>query len=185
MKKPSLSRSQNELKKLLDEKLINSDTSRKIRVYEWLNENQYFVDNELFDFYLCVAQNLAAVEELGGCGFEIIKAKKELEAAAETYKQEIVNVSEQMMVKQEYVLRKSIERVLEQMLKKMNREHQNVMKISTELLNFNATLMAQQKQLLAETSEARTASRNTIWMAISTLIMTLLGLWWILNQVHA
>jgi hypothetical protein len=43
-------------------------------VYRWLLNNQYFVDNELFDFYFCVAQNLAAVEALGGSGEKIVRA---------------------------------------------------------------------------------------------------------------
>jgi hypothetical protein len=172
MRKPSLSQRQKELKKLLDEKLKNYSALRKNRVYDWLNDNQYFVDDELFDFYLCVAQNLAAVEELGGCGLEIIKAKQELEVAAEAYKQNIIQTSEQVAAKQEYLLKKTQSK----MVQKSQLEHQKLLEVSTRLFNANVMLMAKQKKLLSETEAAKTASRNTVLGAVATLVMTLLAL---------
>jgi hypothetical protein len=177
MRKPSLSQRQNELKKLLDEKLNNYSALRKNRVYNWLNDNQYFVDDELFDFYLCVAQNLAATEELSECGLEIIQAKQELELAAEAYQQNIIETSLEVAAKQEYLLKK----IQSKMVHKSQLEHQKLLEVSTRLFNANVMLMAKQKKLLSETETATTASRNTIFMAVATLVMTLLVLSRILN----
>jgi hypothetical protein len=41
------------------------------------------MDNGLFDFYFCVAQNIVAVEVLGGSGEKIVRAKMELEESVE------------------------------------------------------------------------------------------------------
>ncbi|MGL6344439.1 MAG: hypothetical protein ACRC80_35485, partial [Waterburya sp.] len=79
LRKQSLSQQQDELRELIDERLKNEGKGIRERVYQWLLDNRYFVDNELFDFYFCVAQNIAAVEVLGGSGEKIVKAKKELE----------------------------------------------------------------------------------------------------------
>jgi hypothetical protein len=177
MRKPSLSQRQNELKKLLDEKLKNYSALRKNRVYDWLNDNQYFVDDELFDFYLCVAQNLAATEELSECGLEINQAKKELELAAEAYKKKIIETSLEVAAKQEYSLKK----IQSKMVHKSQLEHQKLLEVSTRLFNANVMLMAKQKKLLSETKEATTASRNTIFMAVATLAMTLLALSRVIN----
>ena len=51
------------------------------------------MDNELFDFYFCVAQNIAAVELLGGFGNRIVKAKIELKKSAQAYTNQIVSIS--------------------------------------------------------------------------------------------
>lgn len=93
LKKPTLPQQQNELRKLIDERLQNEDTKIRQRVYQWLNDNQYFVDNELFDFYFCMAQNLAAVEVLGASGEKIVKAKTKLEQSAQVYTTQVVNTS--------------------------------------------------------------------------------------------
>ncbi|MEM8723823.1 MAG: hypothetical protein AAGE84_31870, partial [Cyanobacteria bacterium P01_G01_bin.39] len=91
LNKPSLLQQQNELRALIDERLENEESKVKERIYQWLNNNLYFVDNELFDFYFCVAQNLAAVEVLGGSGEKIVNAKTELEASVEAYTTQIVD----------------------------------------------------------------------------------------------
>lgn len=44
LKKPSLSQQQQELRELIDERLKNEESKVKERVYQWLNDNQYFVD---------------------------------------------------------------------------------------------------------------------------------------------
>ena len=93
LKKPTLSQQQQELQELIDKRLLNEESQIKERVYQWLLNNQYFVDNELFDFYFCVAQNLAAVEVLGGSGEKIVRAKKELEESAKVYTTQIVDIS--------------------------------------------------------------------------------------------
>ena len=93
MKKPSLPQQQNELRKLIDERLESEESTVKEQIYQWLNNNQYFTDNELFDFYFCIAQNLAAVELMGASGEKIVKAKNELEQSAEAYKTQIVDTS--------------------------------------------------------------------------------------------
>lgn len=68
LKKPTLSQQQDELRELIAERLETQESQVRERVYRWLLDNRYFVDNELFDFYFCVAQNIAAVEVLGGVG---------------------------------------------------------------------------------------------------------------------
>ena len=68
LKKPTLSQQQRELQESIEERLKDKKPQFQERVYRWLLNNQYFVDNELFDFYFCVAQNIAAVEILGGSG---------------------------------------------------------------------------------------------------------------------
>ena len=50
-KKQSLPQQQNELRELIEERLQNEESKIRQRVYQWLNDNQYFVDDELFDFY--------------------------------------------------------------------------------------------------------------------------------------
>ena len=92
----SLSQQQNELRELIDERLPNEEMEIRQRVYQWLSDNQYFLDNELFDFYFCVAQNLAAVEILGASGEKILKAKTELEQSAQVYATQFVNTAIQM-----------------------------------------------------------------------------------------
>ena len=58
-----------------------------------------FVDNELFDFYFCVARNIAAVEVLGGSGEKIVKAKTELEESAQAYTTQVIDLSNWMQEK--------------------------------------------------------------------------------------
>ena len=68
LKKLTLPQQQQELRELIEQRLSREKPEVKERIYQWLNNNQYFVNNELFDFYFCVAQNIAAVEILGGSG---------------------------------------------------------------------------------------------------------------------
>jgi hypothetical protein len=89
LKKPTLSQQQDELRVWVDERLSNEDSKIRQRVCQWLLDNKYFVDNELFDFYFCVAQNIAAVEVLGGSGEKIVRAKMELEESAEAYTNQV------------------------------------------------------------------------------------------------
>ena len=93
LKKPTLSQQQNELQDFIEQRLNSEKLEIRERVYQWLSDNQYFVDNELFDFYFCVAQNIAAVEVLGGSGEKIVKAKIELEESVEAYTTQIVDTS--------------------------------------------------------------------------------------------
>jgi hypothetical protein len=72
-----------ELQAAISERLNNESTVTQQRVYDWLSNNYYFSDNELFDFYLCVAQNLAAVEELGRADGRLLQAQVEIQQTAE------------------------------------------------------------------------------------------------------
>ena len=176
MRKP-LSEQQSELKKMLDEKLKNCNINSRNRVYQWLNDNRYFADNELFDFYLCVAQNLAAVEILGGSGEKIVKAKTELEEGAEVYKQSLLEISQIATTKQ----LKQVRQNQDLMVSKLQQEHQKLLKTSTGLVHANTSLLTQQKKLLRETQVAITASIYTMLSAVIILIITLSELWWILR----
>ena len=161
LKKPTLSHQQNELRKLIDERLNNENSQVKERVYQWLNDNQYFTDNELFDFYFCVAQNIAAVEVLGGSGEKIVRAKTELEESAQAYTTQVVDTSNWISEKLESRLQ-NIEQNQQQLdiklikvLEGLATREQNLQTISTGLVNSTSVLLKKQQQLVVQTQAAR------------------------------
>lgn len=180
LRNKNLSVRQNELRELVEERLRNEETRIRQRVYQWLINNQYFVDNELFDFYFCVAQNIAAVEVLGGSGDRIVRAKKELEQSAEVYALEFINSANQMTQQLESQLsmvgerQDRLERILNEVLEGLIREHQNLKAISTGLVNSTATLLAQQKNLLVQTKAARRFAFQSVLLAWAIPVMALL-----------
>ena len=181
LKKPNLLQQQNELRELIDERLKNEESQVKERVYRWLNDNQYFVDNELFDFYLCVAQNIAAVEVLGASGEKIVKAKKELEEFAEAYATQVVNISNWMQEKLESQLQsvqsnqQKLNTKLVEVLEGLTIEHRNLQIVSTGLVNSASVLLKKQNQLVVETETARRYAHQTVMLAWIVLITSLLG----------
>jgi transcription termination factor NusB len=181
LKKPTLSQQQDELQELIDERLKNEDSKVRQRVYQWLLDNQYFGDNELFDFYFCVAQNLAAVEVLGGSGEKIVKAKIELEESVEAYTTQIVDTSnwihEQLEGQLQGVLenQQKLDTKLVKVMKGLTREHENLKTISTGLVNSISTLMARQRQLLVQTETARKLTLISVIAAWIVPVITLLG----------
>ena len=185
LKSRSLSEKQNELQKLIGERLKNEEIKIRQRVYQWLNNNQYFVDNELFDFYFCVAQNLAAVEVLGASGEKIVKAKMELEKSAQLYQNQSIESSNQMIQQIEIQLSRvrkkqdDLEWKLVEVLEGLTKEHQNLQTISTGLLNSTATLLAKQKQMFVQTENARRFALQSVIVAWAIPVMALLG-WGIL-----
>ena len=181
LKKPNLLQQQNELRELIDERLKNEESQVKERVYRWLNDNQYFVDNELFDFYLCVAQNIAAVEVLGASREKIVKAKKELEEFAEAYATQVVNISNWMQEKLESQLQsvqsnqQKLNTKLVEVLEGLTIEHRNLQIVSTGLVNSASVLLKKQNQLVVETETARRYAHQTVMLAWIVLITSLLG----------
>ena len=181
LKKPNLLQQQNELRELIDERLKNEESQVKERVYQWLNDNQYFVDNELFDFYLCVAQNIAAVEVLGASGEKIVKAKTELEEFAEAYATQVVNISNWMQEKLESQLQsvqsnqQKLNTKLVEVLEGLTIEHRNLQTVSTGLVNSASVLLKKQNQLVVETETARRYAHQTVMLAWIVLITSLLG----------
>ncbi|MEM9507559.1 MAG: hypothetical protein AAGA16_07695 [Cyanobacteria bacterium P01_E01_bin.35] len=181
LKKPTLSQQQNELQELINERLKNEKEGIRQRVFQWLNDNQYFVDNELFDFYLCVAQNLAAVEMLGGSGEKIVRAKKELEESAEAYTTQVVNTSNwihEQLESQLHSVQKNQQKLdskLVQVLEELTREHENLKTISTSLVNSTSVLFKKQKQMLVQTEAARKFALNSVVLAWAIPVMALLG----------
>lgn len=177
----TLAQRQRELQDLIEERLRNEEVGIRQRVYQWLSDNQYFVDNELFDFYFCVAQNLAAVEVLGASGDKIIRAKNELEQSARVYALELIDTANQMTQQLESQLsvvgerQDRLERMLNEVLEGLMREHQNLKAISTGLVNSTATLLAQQKNLLVQTKAARSFAFNSVIIAWAIPVMALLG----------
>ncbi len=177
----TLSQQQNELRELVEERLSNEEIDIRQRVYQWLSDNQYFVDNELFDFYFCVVQNLAAVEVLGASGQKILKAKVELEKSAEVYATQFVNSSTQMteqLESQLFAVREKqdqLEQKLNEVLEGLATEHQNLKIISTGLVNSTAVLLKKQKQMLVQTETARKFAFNSVIIAWAIPIITLLG----------
>ena len=144
LKKPTLTQQQNELRKLIDERINEGESKVRQRIYQWLNDNQYFMDNELFDFYFCVAQNLAAVEVLGGSGEKIVKAKVE-EKFAEAYTTQIVDTSNWINEQLDSQLnsvqqnQKKLDTKLVQVMEGLAREHQNLQAVSTGLVNSTSS----------------------------------------------
>ena len=177
----SLSEQQNELQELIDERLRHEEVKIRQRVYQWLSNNQYFVDNELFDFYFCVAQNLAAVEVLGGSGEKILQAKAELEESAEIYITQVKDISEEVNQKLQHQLH-SVQESQEKLALKLNQvlegliiEHQNLKTISTGLVNSTVNLLDKQKQLLVQTEAARKFIFQSVVIAWILPIITLIG----------
>jgi len=182
LKKPTLARQQDELRELIAERLRNEESQVKERVYQWLNDNQYFVDNELFDFYFCVAQNMAAVEVLGGSGEKIVRAKKELEESAEAYTNQVVDIShwinEQLQSQLQGVQQnqQKLDIKLVRVLEGLTKEHQNLQAVSTGLVNSTSVLLKKQQQLVIQTEEAGRFVRLTVVLAGIALITSFLGL---------
>jgi hypothetical protein len=182
LKKPTLSQQQDELQELIDERLDQEKSQVRERVYRWLLNNQYFVDNELFDFYFCVAQNLAAVEALGGSGEKIVRAKTKLEESVEAYTTQIVDTSnwinEQLMGQLESVQRnqQQLDTKLIQVMEGLTKEHRNLQTISTGLVNATSVLLKKQQELVMETEDAARFVRFTVILAWIVLITSLFGL---------
>jgi hypothetical protein len=181
LKKPTLSQQQNELRELIDERLSNEESRIRQRVSQWLLDNQYFVDNELFDFYFCVAQNLAAVEVLGGSGEKIVRAKMELEESVEAYVTQVVDTSnwihEQLDSQLRSVLenQRKLDMKLIQVLEGLTQENRNLKTISTGLVNSTSVLLKKQKQLLLQTQEAHDLVGQSVIIAWIIPVVTLLG----------
>jgi hypothetical protein len=181
LKKPTLSQQQDELREWIDERLKNEAQGIKERVSQWLLDNQYFVDNELFDFYFCVAQNIAAVEVLGGSGEKIVKAKMKLEESAEAYTNQVVDVShwinEQLQSQLQGVQRnqQKLDTKLVQVLEGLSKEHQNLKAVSTGLVNSTSVLLKKQQQLVIQTQEAHDLVGQSVIIAWIIPVVTLLG----------
>jgi hypothetical protein len=191
LRKPTLPQQQDELREWIDERLKNEDSKVRQRVYQWLSDNRYFVDNELFDFYFCVAQNIAAVEVLGGSGEKIVRAKLELEKAVEAYTTQIVDTSnwinEQLMGQLQSVQnnQQKLDTKLVQVLEGLTTEHRNLQTISTGLVNATSVLLKKQQELVIRTEDAGKAARTTVVLVVIVLIISLMGLgflcWFIQN----
>ena len=182
LKKPTLPQQQNELREFIEQRLSEEKPEIKQRVYQWLNDNQYFVDNELFDFYFCVAQNIAAVEVLGGSGEKIVKAKIELSESVEAYTNQIVDTSnwinEQLKEQLENVQKnqQKLDTKLIQVLEGLARERENLQTVSTGLVNSTSILLKKQKRLLLQVEIARKSAFVSVMIAWLIPFITLLGL---------
>ena len=181
LKKPSLLEQQQKLQELIDERLRNEELHICQRVYQWLNDNQYFTDNELFDFYFCVAQNLAAVEVLGGSGEKIVRAKAELEESVQTYTTQIVDTSnwinEQLENQLENIQQnqQQLDTKLVGVIEGLATRERNLQTISTGLVNSVSVLLKKQNQLVIQTEAVRRAAERTVMIAWSIPIASLLG----------
>lgn len=181
LKKPTWSQQQNELQELIEQRLSKEKPEIRERVYQWLSDNQYFIDNELFDFYFCVAQNIAAVEVLGGSGEKIVKAKIELDGSVKAYTTQIVNTSNWISEKLESQLasiqqnQQNLDTKLIEVLSGLAREQQNLQTVSTGLVNSTSVLLKKQKQLVIQTEAARKYAYQTMMIAWIIPISTLMG----------
>ena len=159
LKKPTLPQQQNKLRDLIEQRLSNEETKIRQRVYQWLSDNQYFTDNELFDFYFFVAQNIAAVEMLGASGEQIGVAQKELE-----------NQLNGVLDNQQKLDNKLV-RVFED----LTSQQQNLKTISTGLVNSTAVLLKKQQQLSIQTEVASKTASTSVMIAWIIPVITLLG----------
>ncbi len=181
LKKPTLSEQQNELQDFIEQRLNSEKLEIRQRVYQWLLDNQYFVDNELFDFYFSVAQNIAAVEVLGGSGEKIVKAKIELEQSVEAYTTQIVDTSnwinEQLKDWLDNIQQnqQKLDTKLIEVLSGLAKEHQNLQIVSTGLVTSTSVLLKKQKQLLLQTETARKYAYQTVMLAWIISLVTILG----------
>ena len=181
LNKRTLPQQQEELKELIEQRLKNEEIHIRQRVYQWLSDNQYFVDNELFDFYFCVAQNLAAVEVLGGSGERILRAKTELEQSAQIYSIKVRDISEEVNQKLKYQLhsvqecQEKLDIKFNQVLEGLTIENQNLNTISNGLVNSTSVLLNKQKQLLVETETARRFAFYSVMVAWIVPVISLLG----------
>ncbi|VEP14649.1 conserved hypothetical protein [Hyella patelloides LEGE 07179] len=181
LKKPTLPQQQSQLKKLIDERLQNEEIKIRQRVYQWLSNNQYFLDNELFDFYFCVAQNLAAVEVLGASGEKIVKAKMELEESALSYSNQFIKTARGMTQQLESQLsgiekkQDNLEWKLVEVIEGLAKENHNLQTISTGLVNSTTVLLTKQKQMLMQTENARKFAFKSVIIAWIVPIMALVG----------
>ena len=180
-KKPTLPQQQQKLKELIEQRLSRAKPEVKERIYQWLNDNQYFTDNELFDFYFSVAQNIAAVEVLGGSGEKIVKAKIELEESAEAYTTQIVDTSnwinEQLKSQLDNIQKnqQNLDTKMIQVLEGLTREHQNLQTISTGLVNSTSVLLKKQQRLVVQTEAARRYAFQSVIIAWIIPTTSLLG----------
>lgn len=181
LKKPTLTQQQQELRELIDERLHSEDSKVKERVCQWLSDNQYFVDNELFDFYFCVAQNLAAVEVLGGSGEKIVRAKQELEESAEAFTTQIVDTSswinEQLKGQLQNIEQnqQELDTKLVRAIEGLATRKRNLQTISTGLVNSVSVLLKKQQQLVAQTETTTRYVRQMVIISWIVPIFTLLG----------
>ena len=180
-KKLTLLQQQNDLEDLIGQRLDSEKPEIRQQVYKWLSDNQYFVDNELFDFYFSVAQNIAAVQVLGASGEKIVKAKIELEESVQVYTTQIVDTSswinEQLQGQLDNIQKnqQQLDKKLIQVLGGLTTENQNLKTVSTGLVNSTSVLLKQQKQLIIQTETARKYAHQTVMVAWIIPVLTLLG----------
>ena len=135
----------------------------------------------MFDFYFCVAQNIAAVEVLGGSGEKIVKAKIELEESVEAYTTQIVDTSnwinEQLKGQLDNIQQnqQKLDTKLIEVLSGLTREHQNLQTISNGLVNSSSVLLKKQKQLVIQAEIITRHIHQTVVIAGIMTITTLLG----------
>lgn len=160
-----LSEQQAQLQALLTERLKDESATTQQRVYEWLSDNQYFLDNELFDFYFCVAQNIAAVEELGRSDDRIVQAKEEIQQSAQLVEDRLIAFGDR---------HSSLEQKLDDAIESLATERQNIHTISTGLVDATSSLIQEQKQVLLQTQVAKKIARNSVKLAYAIPIAALL-----------
>ena len=183
LKKLTLSQQQNELQKFIEQRFSQEKPEIRERVYQWLIDNQYFTDNELFDFYFSVAQNIAAVEVLGGSGEKIVRAKQELEESAKAYTTQIVDTSNWINEQLKEQLQ-NIEQNQQELDTKLVRateglatRERNLQTISNGLVNSVSVLLKKQQQLVAQTETTIRYVRHTVIIAwiIPTIVIFGIG----------
>lgn len=157
---------QADLQTAISERLKNESALTQQRVCDWLSNNYYFPDNELFDFYLCVAQNIAAIEELGRADGRLVQAQAEIQQTAEQIETRLNSVNQ---------CHKNLEQKLEDVLTQLTAERQNLHALSTGLVNAVSTILKLQKQVLQGTEAAKKIFLKSSAFIYAIPIAALLG----------
>lgn len=184
-----------ELREFIDCRFEKEDEEYRNQIYEWLDNNQYFVDNELFDFFCSTAQNLAAIKILGCSGEKIIEAKHELEKSAQIYVDRVIENSQQ--AEREFQLLKAnldsvkdrvdglavcqdeLKEKIIDLLEKLKVEQKNLDEISSGLIDSVSILLAKQKKMLSQTSPSSKFVYNSVvtiialfgWLAATLILL--------------
>ena len=181
----NLVRQNDELKEFVTQRLVEEDEQIQKRIYQWLSNHQYFLDNELFDFYFCVAQNLAAVEVLGGSGQKIIEAGIELQQSAQSCTDEInkncqhFNRESEKIQNQLSGLNRELDGIKQnqeqlsgstvELIEKLNIEQKNLEVISRGLITSVNSLLDKQKKLSSAMRRSNSFIHNSLITVIALL----------------
>jgi hypothetical protein len=180
-RKGTVTEQQVALQTWIEERLQTEPEVIRQRAYEWLTNNHYFLDNELFDFYFSVAQNIAAVEALNRSDVSLLQAKREMEQAANAVASQIVEASDRAVEHIDTQIQKvnqsqdNLGQKLEDVLAQLVTERQNLQTISTGLVSTSSTLLKEQKKVVTHVEKVREMALTAVGWGYAIPIMALVS----------